>query len=166
MRLPPRAARFFFPGKLDTAAIGVKIRAMTSNRTSRLAMLTRITCAAAVACLVWFASIGDVAAGVIVVSDAAIGELASSHERPVPEPAKPVVREVELASLLNTTTNNTGGAGSPTPTFGSAAGLVAIVSEAPATSRNGLISRLSLFSRLALPSPLEDRFFRPPRLSN
>jgi len=127
--------------------------------------LTRTTCVAAAACFVWFASSVDAVAGVIVASDTAIGEMGrNSHTRPVPEPAKPLVQELELASLLGTTANNTGGAGSPAPTFGPSTGLVAVVSERPETAQNMLIFRLSLFSRISLPSPLEDRFFRPPRV--
>jgi hypothetical protein len=133
-------------------------------------VLTRTLCVAVGALAIWFASSAGATAGVIVASDATIGattsssaSLASSQTPSAPEPVKPNIRDLAQASLLYGPTNNTGGAGAPAPTSGPGSGLVAFVSERPATAPNTLISRLSLFSRIALPSPLEDRFFRPPR---
>jgi hypothetical protein len=83
---------------------------------------------------------------------------------PAPEPVAPRFSNLEQASLLLGTTNNTGGAGSQSQSNGPSAGLVAVVSEGVATSQSSLVSRLIAFSRVSLPSPLEDRFFRPPRV--
>jgi hypothetical protein len=111
---------------------------------------------------VWCAS-SDANAGVIVATDVAIGGMSPSQAPAVPEPAKPLVRDVGQLSLLYGT-NHTNGAGSPAPTSGPGSGLVALASETLATTPNTLISRLALFSRISLPPPLEDRFFRPPRV--
>jgi hypothetical protein len=184
----------FFSQTLDTTDSGVKIGAMNQNCTSWLAVITRMLCVAAavcakkvsgticakhptgrsgkwfltpfslcVACAVWFASGDRANAGVIVATDAWIGSMSAPQTPVAPEPAKPSLRKLDLASLLSSTTN-TSGAGSPAPSFGPSAGLVALSSDVLVTAPNTLISRLSLFSRLTLPSPLEDRFFRPPRV--
>ena len=132
--------------------------------------MRRMLCVAIGAWAVWFSAAADADAGVIVATDLqmmgvqSVGGMSASQSPAVPQPVSPLVRDRQQESLLNGTTTNTGGAGSPTPTFGPSTGLVALVSEGPATAQTSLVSRLALASRISLPSPLEDRFFRPPRL--
>jgi hypothetical protein len=136
---------------------------MNQNWTSRLAALARTMCVV-LGAAIWFASSADARAGVIVISEAAIGEMSSPAAPVTPVPADPVVGDLEQASLLLSTTNGTGGAGSHSTTNGPTTGLVAVVTEGHATAQTSLVSRLFPFSRVSLPSPLEDRFFRPPRV--
>lgn len=137
---------------------------MNQSCRTTLTGLARAVGVALVVYVVWLTSITDARAGVIV---AAVSEMSQgSRSEPPAAPATPAVSDLEQASLLLSSTNTGGGAGSQSPTFGPGAGLVALVSEGPATTPKTLVSRLFLFGRLSLPSPLEDRFFRPPRLCN
>ncbi|MGH7136037.1 MAG: hypothetical protein ACREHD_09875 [Pirellulales bacterium] len=122
----------------------------------------------------WQAGSSAAQAGLIVAADESTGAVieggmsgqsAPSDRSPGDRsPADPLAQENESPSLLYGTANSGSGAGSPSPTFGPSAGLVALVSDGPSTAPNTLTSRLSLHSRISLPSPLEDRFFRPPRV--
>ena len=138
---------------------------MFQPRSGRLAAVKRTWCVAVAACAVWLASSVDAGAGVIVATDLqSVGGMSAPPTPAAPQPVSPLVGDHEQESLHLGTTNNTQGAGSQAPTNGPGTGLVAVVSQRPATAQNTLISRLALFSRISLPSPLEDRFFRPPRV--
>jgi len=144
---------------------GVKA-AMTCHREHRSCRASgfRAMCVAGAALVVWLVSLGDATAGVIVNCDAVLSGEMAAPQRPVdPQPAMPLIRDRQQPSLPPSVTNNAGGAGSQPPSVGPSAGLAALASEAPTTAQSNLVSRLTLCSRISLPSPLEDRFFRPPR---
>src|SRR5487761_1535979 len=111
--------------------------------------IRRMLCAAVGAWAVWFAATGA-DAGVIVAADGqSVGGMSASQSPAAPQPVSPLVRDRQQESLLNSSTTNTGGAGSSAPTFGPSTGLVALVSAAPATAQTSLVSRLSLASRIS-----------------
>lgn len=98
-----------------------------------------------------------------VARDAIPGGLAGSPT-PVPDKSSPRINEWQGVPLFDGSSPTSGGAGSQTNSGGSSLSVIALVSESPRTAQSSVVSRLALCSRISLPSPLEDRFFRPPRV--
>jgi hypothetical protein len=111
---------------------------MDQNCKSRLAILVRSVCVLGLG--IWFMSTADANAGVIVATEAAVGEMAPPATPVSPVPAAPVLRDLEQASLLLSSTNGSSGAGSQSTSMGSTTGLVALVSEGQATAKTSLVS--------------------------
>jgi hypothetical protein len=167
--VPYRMKRLY--GSLNSAMMRC-----SQNPTNPHGIGLRHSCLAAVACVIWGAFSPGANAEMMVAADimaanavisgemAMGGEISSSQSPAASQSGLPLVHDQREVTVLVDTANNSG-AGSPSPTNGHNTGLAANVVEDPETSQNSLVSRLSLLGRACLPSPLEDRFFRPPRAS-
>lgn len=134
-------------------------------RANRAVPMLRIACAAFVAWAFLSTMPGELKAGIILECDASMGAEACSSVSPLlPTPAFPLVRHGLHESPLFGAMNETGGAGSQTTTSGASHGLAVLDRDRPVPGPASIASRLYAIGCLWLPSPLEDRFFRPPRV--
>lgn len=122
-------------------------------------------CVTVAVLLVVLAFSAEASAGVIVNCDAMLSsEMAVSESPATPCPPMPLTRDNQRVLLHAGVTTGTGGAGSPSTNHGSGTVSAALTSLTTASVELAFSSRLRLCWRAFLPSALEDRFFRPPRV--
>ena len=116
---------------------------------------------------VWIVAIGcsQSAEAAVVCGSALRGKLIATSSSSAPRRQLPLARDRQHDLQLLSATSDAAGAGSSSPTQASSASALAVVGERPTTIDGNIISRLALSSRVTLPDPLKDRFFRPPRAS-
>lgn len=138
-----------------------------NERRSRWTKAIRTMCVAAAVLLVSTAVSGEARGGLIVNCDMSVGGDMNAPQHPADD--QPLVPQVcerqQYALLFLGTLGDGGGAGSQSPTSSLSTGLIAMISDEPHCDQPPLSSRLALYSRIRLPSPLQDRFFRPPRIA-
>lgn len=123
--------------------------------------------ALAAALVAWIVAIScsERAEGAVICGSAMRGKIAASSSSSAPRRGLHVVRDRRQDLQASNATGGAAGAGSSSPTHGVSASALAVVGERPTTIDGDVISRLALSSRVKLPDPLKDRFFRPPRAS-
>jgi len=132
-------------------------------------MLRRVVAVAVGAVLL--GSAGNAAAGLIVSTDVelvsadlqTVGGMSPADESETPLPVSIFALQRIEGTLLCSGGNSSSGAGPQSPTSGPSSPVAGFATEPPKVTHSCLSSRLSQFSRLWLPSPVEDRFFHPPR---
>ena len=116
---------------------------------------------------VWLLAIGcsQFAEGAVICGSALRGKFIARSSYSAPRGQLPLARDRQQDLQLLIATSDAAGAGSSSQTHATNASVLAVVGERLTTIDGNVVSRLALSSRVALPDPLKDRFFRPPRTS-